>query len=77
MELDIMPEMLLEERLYTAEEYLALEEVAEEKSEFDNGKIIPMAGGTYTHNLISANCIGEVRNALIAQKALVSLYQAI
>jgi Uma2 family endonuclease len=69
MELDIMPEILLEERLYTAEEYLALEEVAEEKSEFDNGKIIPMAGGTYTHNLISANCIREISNALIAEKS--------
>ncbi len=69
MELDIMPEILLEERLYTAEEYLAMEEVAEEKSEFDSGKIIQMAGGTYTHNLISANCIREISNALIAQKS--------
>lgn len=70
MELDIlMPEIPTESRLYTAEEYLAMEDAAEEKSEFDNGKIIPMAGGTYTHNLISANCIGEIRNALIAKKS--------
>ena len=69
MELDIMPEIALESRIYTVEEYLAMEDAAEEKSEFDNGKIIPMAGGTYTHNLISANCIGEIRNALVAQKS--------
>ncbi len=69
MELDIlMPEIPTESRLYTVEEYLAMEEVAEEKSEFDNGKIIQMAGGTLNHSRITANCIGEIRNELIASQ---------
>ncbi|MDY7016480.1 MAG: Uma2 family endonuclease [Cyanobacteriota bacterium] len=44
-----------QQRHYTPEEYLALEEVAETKSEYRNGKIIPMTGGTTDHNQISGN----------------------
>ncbi|GAB4491179.1 MAG: hypothetical protein OHK0019_10990 [Saprospiraceae bacterium] len=33
------------ERLYTIEEYLALEETSLTNHEFDNGKLIPIAGG--------------------------------
>ncbi|MBL7813717.1 MAG: Uma2 family endonuclease [Saprospiraceae bacterium] len=62
-----MPDIAEEPRLYTVEEYLAMEELAEEKHEYDNGKINTMAGGTYTHNLISANCIREVSKALRSQ----------
>jgi Uma2 family endonuclease len=40
---------------YTPEEYLALEEKAEYKSEYHNGEIIPMTGGTTNHNEISLN----------------------
>jgi Uma2 family endonuclease len=40
---------------YKLEEYLALEERAVEKSEFDNGFIIPMPGGTFNHHLIATN----------------------
>ena len=39
----------------TAEEYLAKEEVAEEKSEFINGEIIPMAGASANHNRLAVN----------------------
>ncbi|MFK7937679.1 MAG: Uma2 family endonuclease [Saprospiraceae bacterium] len=42
------------ERRYTLEEYFKLEEKAEQKSEFHNGKLIPMAGGTFNHNTLSA-----------------------
>ncbi len=42
---------------YTFQEYLALEENAEYKSEFWDGTIIAMAGGTPPHNKIS-NSIG-------------------
>ena len=35
---------------YTRKEYLALEEQAEYKNEYRDGKIIPMAGGTTNHN---------------------------
>ena len=47
----------LAEQLYTFEEYLALEEQADYKSEFWDGLIVAMAGGTPTHNKI-ANSIG-------------------
>ncbi len=45
----------IEQRYYTPEEYLKLEEAAEYKSEYINGQIIPMAGGTTNHNRIALN----------------------
>ncbi|MFN8458666.1 MAG: Uma2 family endonuclease [Anaerolineae bacterium] len=47
---------------YTPEEYLALEEKAEYKSEYYNGEIFAMAGGSYNHNIIASNI-----NALLNQ----------
>lgn len=44
-----------EQRYYTPEEYLELEETAEYKSEYINGQIIPMAGGSTNHNRIAGN----------------------
>lgn len=44
-----------QQRYYTPEEYLALEEAAEYKSEYIDGQIIPMAGGTINHNRIAGN----------------------
>ncbi|HAZ48424.1 MAG TPA: hypothetical protein DDW76_34325 [Cyanobacteria bacterium UBA11369] len=44
-----------EKRYYTPEEYLALEEKAEYKSEYHDGVIIPMTGGTTNHNRIAGN----------------------
>jgi Uma2 family endonuclease len=41
--------------LYTPEEYLALEEAAEYKSEYYNGEIFPMTGGSINHNRIAGN----------------------
>lgn len=38
---------------YTTSEYLALEEKAEVKSEFINGEIIPMAGASANHNILT------------------------
>ncbi|AFZ13758.1 protein of unknown function DUF820 [Crinalium epipsammum PCC 9333] len=46
---------LTEKRYYTPEEYLQLEEVADYKSEYIDGEIIPMAGGTTNHNRIALN----------------------
>jgi Uma2 family endonuclease len=40
---------------YTPAEYLALEEQAEFRSEYHDGEIIPMAGGSFTHNEIITN----------------------
>lgn len=44
-----------EQRYYTPEEYLALEETAEYKSEYHDGEIVPMTGGTTNHNQIAGN----------------------
>ena len=44
-----------EKRLYTREEYLALEETADYKNEYHDGKIVPMTGGTTNHNKICLN----------------------
>ncbi len=45
----------IEQRYYTIEEYLALEEKAEYKSEYRDGDIIPMTGATTNHNKIAGN----------------------
>jgi Uma2 family endonuclease len=44
-----------EKRYYTPEEYLALEEAAIDKSEYHDGEIIPMTGGTTNHNKLAVN----------------------
>lgn len=44
-----------QQRYYTPEEYLQLEETAQEKHEYRNGKIIPMIGATPNHNKICLN----------------------
>lgn len=40
---------------YTLEEYRQLEEVAQFRSEYRNGEIVNMAGGTVNHNRIAVN----------------------
>ncbi|PMB09826.1 hypothetical protein CEN48_22105 [Fischerella thermalis CCMEE 5282] len=47
--------MQIQQRYYTPEEYLALEEVAEFKSEYWDGEIVPMAGGSINQNRIVGN----------------------
>lgn len=44
-----------QERRYSPEEYLELETEAEARSEYLDGKIIPMTGGTPNHNRIAGN----------------------
>lgn len=44
-----------QKRYYSPEEYLALEEVADYKSEYIDGEIVPMAGGSTNHNRIAGN----------------------
>lgn len=54
-------------RLYTPEEYLALEREAEFKSEYIDGYIVPvqgplaMAGTSKEHNVIAGNLFSELR----------------
>lgn len=47
-------------RRLTAREYLALERKAETRSEFIDGEMFAMAGGTRRHSLLAANLIGEL-----------------
>jgi Uma2 family endonuclease len=54
----------IEKRQYTRDEYLALEATADYKSEYRDGKIIPMAGGTTNHNRIAGNLYVNFRLAL-------------
>lgn len=53
-----------EKRYYTPEEYLALEEAALDKSEYHDGEIIPMTGGTTNHNSIIINLIANLKFGL-------------
>ena len=43
-------------------EYLEIERHAAFKSEFYDGEMFAMSGGTRWHSLIAANCIAELRN---------------
>src|SRR4028119_462592 len=57
----------IEKRNYTSEEYLALEEVADYKSEYHDGQIIPMTGGTTNHNEIAGNFYSHFKFAFRGQ----------
>ena len=59
--------MQLQPRTYTPEEYLRLEEQAEYKSEYLDGEIIPMTGGTTNHNEISGNLYANLKFSLKKQ----------
>jgi len=50
-----LKKMQLQERLYTPEEYLALEAMADFRSKYYDGHILPMAGGSRNHNRIALN----------------------
>ncbi len=56
--------MQTQQRYYTPEEYLALEEAAEFKSEYHNGEIVPMTGGSINHNSIIINLCAFFKLAL-------------
>ena len=47
--------MQTKQRQYTSAEYLALEEVAAFHSEYRDGEIVPMTGGSLNHNQIAGN----------------------
>ncbi len=51
-------------RKLTEAEYFELERAAESKSEFFDGEIFAMSGGTPRHSQIGANLIGELRGLL-------------
>ena len=51
-------------RRLTEEEYLCHDRAANYKSEFFDGEMFAMAGGSPMHSLIAANLIGELRTKL-------------
>jgi len=51
-------------RALTVQEYLDLERAAEFRSEFFDGEMFAMAGGTYAHSVISANLLVELGSKL-------------
>lgn len=57
-----------EKRDYSPEEYLEIETAAEYKSEYRDGQIIPMAGGTPNHNRIAGNFYASLNFALKGQR---------
>ncbi|MCC5620219.1 Uma2 family endonuclease [Nostoc sp. CHAB 5715] len=58
---------ITQQRYYTPKEYLELEEAADYRSEYINGQIIPMAGGTVNHNQIALNLSTELNFAFKKQ----------
>lgn len=54
----------LEQRIYTPEEYLALEIASETRSEYRDGAIIPMTGGTPDHNELAINLAALLKSSL-------------
>jgi Uma2 family endonuclease len=55
----------------TAEEYLALERQADTKSEYLDGEMVAMTGGTSRHSLVTLNVGGELRQQLKQRPCLV------
>ena len=57
-----------QKRYYTPEEYLELEEAADYKSEYRDGDIVPLTGGTTNHNKIALNFAANLKFGLKGQK---------
>jgi len=57
-----------EQHYFTEEQYLALEETAEDKSEYLDGEIIPMTGGSTNHNRLAGNVYIALNLALPEQE---------
>lgn len=55
----------LPRQTYTAAEYLAAEQAAEEKHVLWDGEVFAMAGASKTHNRLVAAVLGELRNQLL------------
>jgi Uma2 family endonuclease len=55
----------------TPDQYLAMERMADFKSEYDGGFITAMAGGSPEHNTIAVNFSGEIRSQLKGRPCVV------
>ena len=54
-------------RVFSPTEYLAMEEVADSKSEYFSGKIFTMSGGTPDHSSVAVNLIAALGTRLAAK----------
>ncbi|MBE9209676.1 Uma2 family endonuclease [Nostoc sp. LEGE 06077] len=54
----------LEPKIYTSQEYLELEIASQTRSEYRNGAIIPMTGGTPDHNELAINLAALLKSSL-------------
>lgn len=54
----------LNQRIYSPNEYLELELASEIRSEYRNGAIVPMTGGTPDHNELAINLAALLKSAL-------------
>lgn len=51
-------------KIYSPQEYLELEEQAEQRHEYLDGKIIPMAGAKPNHNQLAVNLVSALNYGL-------------
>lgn len=58
---------------YSIEDYLALERVAEHKSEYEAGKVVAMSSGTINHGIIGNNINTELNIALKGKKSCITI----
>ncbi|WP_414620168.1 Uma2 family endonuclease [Calothrix sp. CCY 0018] len=58
----------IQKNSYTTEQYLELEEKAEFRSEYRDGEIVPMTGGTTNHNKITLNLAASLKITLRGKK---------
>lgn len=58
-----MPQAI-QQQIYTPDEYLELELASETRSEYRNGAIVPMTGGTPDHNELAVNLVSLLKSAL-------------
>lgn len=63
-----MMQLEIQKNSYTTEEYLELEEKAEFRSEYRDGEIVPMTGGTTNHNKITLNLAASLKITLRGKK---------
>ena len=59
-----MGEALEKKRFYSKEEYLEMEAVADRKSEYHNGEIFAMSGGSPNHSTICFNLNRQIGEAI-------------
>jgi Uma2 family endonuclease len=62
--MNAMTAIQTQKRYYSPTEYLELEEVAAFRSEYHDGEIVPMTGGTAEHNQIAINLVTYLRSQL-------------